>query len=76
MMVERHQVDAELEALRVSATLVWDLVLGGASGSSSLAASLAMVVAEVEKWINVVAANGVWWRSDPHWSPSYHTFLN
>jgi hypothetical protein len=49
MMVEWRQADAVLEALRSSAALVWDLVFNGASGSSSLAASLAMVVKEVEK---------------------------
>jgi hypothetical protein len=59
MIAERHQVDVELEVLRAFATLVRDLVLGGAGRSSSLAASLAMVVEEVEKQINAVAAIGV-----------------
>jgi hypothetical protein len=59
MMTEWCHADAELEALHASTALVWDLVLGGASGSSSLAATLAMVAEEVEKWINVMAANGV-----------------
>jgi hypothetical protein len=54
-------VDAELEALWVPAALVRDLVIGGASGSSSLAASLAMVADEVEKWINATATIGVRW---------------
>jgi hypothetical protein len=53
--------DLELEALWASATLVWDLVHGGAGGSSSLMASLATVAKEVEKWINVAATNGVRW---------------
>jgi predicted ABC-class ATPase len=35
---------------------VWDLVLGSAGGSTSLAASLAE---EVENQINTVATNGV-----------------
>jgi hypothetical protein len=37
MMAESCQADAELEALRSFAALVRDLVLAGASGSSSLA---------------------------------------
>jgi hypothetical protein len=45
----------------VSSALVQVLVLGGAGGSSSLAASLAKMAEEVEKWINATAANGVWW---------------
>jgi hypothetical protein len=36
-------VDAELEALRTSATLNRDLVLGEADGPSSLVTSLSMV---------------------------------
>jgi hypothetical protein len=50
-----------LEALWTSVTFVQDLILGDASGSSSLAASLAMVAEEVEKRINATATNGVWW---------------
>jgi hypothetical protein len=37
------------------------LVLDDAIISSSLVASLAMAVEEVEKWVNAVATNGVWW---------------
>jgi hypothetical protein len=54
-------VDVKLEALRASAALVRDLVLGGAGGSSSLVASLATVVEEVGKRINAIATNGVRW---------------
>jgi hypothetical protein len=36
MMTEWCHADAELEALQASTALVWDLVLGGAGGSSSL----------------------------------------
>jgi hypothetical protein len=60
-LVEHHQADEELEALWTSAAFVWDLILGDANGSSSLAASLAMVAEEVEKWVNAAAANGVQW---------------
>jgi hypothetical protein len=56
-----RQADAELEALQASVGLVRDLVLGGVGGSSSLAVSVPMVAEEVEKWINIVAANGVQW---------------
>jgi hypothetical protein len=47
MAFEWRQADVELEALRASAAVVLDLVLGGANGSSSLAASLATVAEEV-----------------------------
>jgi hypothetical protein len=60
-LAERRQVDAELEALRTSATLVWDVILGEAGGPSSLATSLSMVAEEVENWINTTVANGVRW---------------
>jgi hypothetical protein len=59
--VERCQADAELEALWASAALDWDQVLGGADGSSSLAASLTTVAKEVEKRINAAATNRVQW---------------
>jgi hypothetical protein len=60
-MAKQRQANAELEALRASTALVWYLVLGGASRSSSLAASLAMVAEDVEEWTNTAAANGVQW---------------
>jgi hypothetical protein len=55
----RHQVDAELEALRPSAALVRDLVLADVDGASSLAASLSMVAELLESQIDTVATNGV-----------------
>jgi hypothetical protein len=60
-IAERHQVDAELEALRASAILVQDVVLSVIDGPSSLAASLSMAVERLEDWIHTVAANGVHW---------------
>jgi uncharacterized protein with NRDE domain len=60
-LAEHRQADAELEALRTSAAFVQDLILGDASGSSSLAMSLVMAAEEVEKRVNVAATNGVWW---------------
>jgi hypothetical protein len=60
-VARQHQANAELEAIWGSAAFVQDLVLGDTGESSSLAASLARVVEEVENWINTVAANGVWW---------------
>jgi hypothetical protein len=52
-------VDAELEALQTSAARVQDLVLDILNGSSSLKASLSMVVELLKGWIDVVADNGV-----------------
>jgi hypothetical protein len=60
-MAEQCRVNAELEALQTSVSSVRDLVLGHASGSSSLAASLAMVVKEVENRVNTTVANGFRW---------------
>jgi hypothetical protein len=48
-------------ALRASAALVQDSMLGDTGEPSSLVASLAMVAEEVENWINTMAANGVRW---------------
>jgi hypothetical protein len=59
-------VDAELEALRTSAALVQDLVLGEVGGPSSLVMSLSMVVEEVENWINATAPNAVWWGTQSY----------
>jgi hypothetical protein len=52
-------VDAELEALQTSVAQVWNLVLDNANGSSSLAASLPMVVELLKGGINTAATNGV-----------------
>jgi hypothetical protein len=60
-MVEQRRANAELEALWTSVVFVQDLVLGSTSGSSSLVASLAMVVEEVENRIDTTTANGVRW---------------
>jgi hypothetical protein len=61
VLAECHQADAELEALWTSTAIVRDLILGDASRSSSLAASLALMAEEVVKWVNAMTANGVWW---------------
>jgi hypothetical protein len=58
-LTEQSQVDTELEALRTSAALVRDLVLGNIDGPSTLAVSLSMVVESFEDRINTMAANGV-----------------
>jgi hypothetical protein len=58
-LVERHQADGELEALRTSTTLVQNLVLGKAGRPSSLAMSLSMAEEKVENRINTATANGV-----------------
>jgi hypothetical protein len=57
----RREADAELEAFRTSATQVWDLVLEGPYGSSSLVASLSLVAELIEEHVNVVSANGIRW---------------
>jgi hypothetical protein len=50
-----------LEALRTLGAHLWDLVLGNADGSTSLAASLSMVVELLEGQIDTVTTNGVHW---------------
>jgi hypothetical protein len=60
-MARRHWANAELEALWASAALVRDSVLGDTGRSSSLAASLAKAVEDVENWINTATTNGVQW---------------
>jgi hypothetical protein len=59
--VARQEVDAEVEALRASAIWIWDMVLDGASGPSSLAASLSSVVELLEGCIDAATTNGVPW---------------
>jgi uncharacterized protein with NRDE domain len=61
VLAEWRQVDAELEAIWTSTTLVWDLVLGEAGLPSSLVTSLSMAAEDVENQINTVTTNGVWW---------------
>jgi hypothetical protein len=58
-LAARREVDAELEALRTSAGRVRDLVLDNIDGSSSLAASLSMVVELLECRIDIAATNEV-----------------
>jgi hypothetical protein len=58
-----REVDAKLEALRTSIVQVRDLGLFSANGSSSLAASMSMVVELLEGRIDVAATNGVRWES-------------
>jgi hypothetical protein len=60
-LASQRQVDAELEALRTLVAHVRGLVLGNADGSSSMAASLSMVVELLEGRIDTATANGVHW---------------
>jgi hypothetical protein len=62
-LATRWEADAELEALRISAAWVQDLVLGGVNGTSSLAASMSMTAELLEGRIDIGAANGVHWGS-------------
>jgi hypothetical protein len=55
----RWEVDPELEALQASAARVWDLVLGGTDGPSSMAASMSMVVELLEDRFDAATANRV-----------------
>jgi hypothetical protein len=52
-------VDAELEALRAFAARVQDLVLGGADGPSSLAASVSTAAELLEDRFDAAVANRV-----------------
>jgi hypothetical protein len=55
-------VSVELEALRTSVVLVWDLVLGEVNVPSSLAVSLSMVESLKDR-IDIATTNGVHWRT-------------
>jgi hypothetical protein len=57
------EADAELEALRTSATQVRDLVLGSTNRLSSLAMSMSVPVELLEGRIDAIAANGARWAS-------------
>jgi hypothetical protein len=59
--------DAELETLRTLVARVQDLVLGGAGGPSSLAASMSTMVEQLEGQIDNTAANVVHWGPVLHW---------
>jgi hypothetical protein len=72
MLAERQEADVELEALRTSATWLRDLVLDGADGSSSLAASLTTVMKLLEGHIDAAAANGSARGPGRHWLPPCH----
>jgi hypothetical protein len=60
-LVAQREVDTKLEELQSSATRVWDFVLGNVDESSSLAASLSVVVELLEGCIDASTANGVHW---------------
>jgi hypothetical protein len=62
-LATHREANAELEALRTLATLIRDLVLDNIDGSSSLVASLSMVIELLEHQINTTAANRVFWRT-------------
>jgi hypothetical protein len=62
-LAARQEVDVELEALQTLVARVQDLVLGSADGSSSLETSMSIVAELLEGWIDVAAANGVYWGS-------------
>jgi hypothetical protein len=61
VLIERRQVDTEVEAMWMSAALLRVLVLSKVDGPSSLVMSLPIVVEEVEGRINTMATNGVRW---------------
>jgi hypothetical protein len=74
-LAERRQVDAELEALRASAALVRDLVLGDVDRPSSLAASLSMVAESFESRIDTEATNRVRWGTQSALVATLSSFL-
>jgi hypothetical protein len=57
----RREAEAELGALRSSATWVQYFVLHGTDRQSSMAASLSIVAELLEGCVNVVATNWVHW---------------
>jgi hypothetical protein len=67
------QADAELEALRTSATRVRDLVLGGTNGPSSRATSMSAIAEQLEGRINAATANGARWGLVLCWLQLYRT---
>jgi hypothetical protein len=67
--------DAELEALQCFATWVWDLVLKGPDGTSSLMVSLSSVVELIEDRVDTAAANGVRWGTRPVLAAALSHFL-
>jgi hypothetical protein len=60
-LAAQREADAELETLRTLAARLWDLVLGGANGPSSLVVSMSAVTELLEGRIDVAATNGVRW---------------
>jgi hypothetical protein len=55
---EYREADTDMEGLQSSTARVWDLVLGGPTETSSLAASLSSAI-ELEDCVNVTTANRV-----------------
>jgi hypothetical protein len=62
-LAAQREVEAELKALRCPTAWVWDLVLGGANGLSSLATFMYVVAELLGNWINAVVVNEVRWGS-------------
>jgi hypothetical protein len=60
-LAARWEVEAELEVLQTSAVRVQDLELDNVDGSSSLIASLSMVIELLEGQINTAVAHKVCW---------------
>jgi hypothetical protein len=58
-LAARREADAGLEGLQTLATRIWDLVLDGADGPSSLVTSLFTVAELLEGGVNAAATNGV-----------------
>jgi hypothetical protein len=64
--------DVELVTLWCSTERVWDLMLGGANGPSSLATFMSVAAELLKSWINTAATNGVCWGAILCWLPPYH----
>jgi hypothetical protein len=59
MQLDHQEADIEQMALWSSATLVWDLVLKGSDGTSSLVASLSSAADLINGRIDAMTTNGV-----------------
>jgi hypothetical protein len=63
MQEEQREAIIELEALQSSTAQVWDMVLKGSDGMSSLARSLSSAADLIEGRVDAAVANGVHWEA-------------
>jgi hypothetical protein len=63
------EADAKLKALRTSASQVWDMVLSGIDGPSSVAIAVSAAAELLKGQIDNAAASGVCWGLILCWLP-------